>query len=175
MGGQTSYSLYIPAVSYPGQLADMDQVKDVLSAINFAAAMNYGIMGVTDESNTGGFDALAVKAPAASTDITVVGAQLGVVLADQGRAQNPAVATAQYPIQSAVSLLRQGRVWVNAETAMADGANPFIRYTVNGALFVGNFRNDADTAKAAQMAAGQAVVRGTTLAAGYAVIELAIV
>lgn len=171
---QTSYAINTPAVSYPGQIAD-DGDKDVLSAVNVLAAVNYGILVVTDETNTAGFDALACKAPGASTDITVMGAQLGIVLADQARAQNPAVATAQYPIQSAVPCLRKGRVWVSAETAMVDGSNPFIRYTANGALYVGNFRNDADTGKAAQLPSGQAVVRGTTTGAGYCVIEIDLV
>lgn len=170
---QTSYSLYIPPVAYPGQLADDCQLKDVLSGMAFLAAMVYGTLGVTDEANTVGFDQLAVRAPSASGDITVVGAQMGVVLADQARAQNPAVANPVYPQYAAVSMLRFGRIWVNAETAMADGANPFIRFAAGaGGSILGSFRNSADTASAAQMAAGQAVVRGTTVAAGYAVIEL---
>ena len=172
---QTSYSINIPAVSYPGQLADDSQVKDVLSAAAFAAAINYGVLAVTDETNTLGFDQLACRVPSASTDITVVGAQLGVVLADQARAQIPAVALAQYPQFAQVSCLRQGRVWVNAETAMTDGANPFIRFATGTGTVLGSFRNSADTATAAQLAAGQAVVRGTTSGAGFAVIELDLV
>lgn len=169
---QTSYQINIPAVSYPGQLADNSQVKDVLSAAAVLAAIIYGTLVVTDEANTGGFDALAGKAPGLTTDVSVVGAQLGVALAQQALAQDPSVVNPQYPIGYEVSCLRRGRVWVLAETAMADGANPFVRFTANGALYVGNFRNDADAGKAVQMAAGQAVVRGTTAAAGYACIEL---
>lgn len=172
---QTSYSINIPAVSYPGQVADDSMVKDVLSAVAVAAAMNFGILAVTDESNTSGFDQLACKAPALTTDISVVGAQLGLVIANQAIPQNPAVVNPQYPQFYAVPCMRKGRAWVLAETAMADGLNPFIRFTVNGALYVGNFRNDADTGKAVQMASGQAVMRGTTTGAGYAVVELDIV
>lgn len=173
---QTSYSLYIPAVSYPGQLADDCQVKDVLSASAYLAAMNYGTLAVTDETNTAGFDQLCAKAPASSGAISTMGLQLGVVLADQARAQNPAVATAQYPQYSAVPCLRKGRVWVNAETAMADGLNPFIRFAAGGGGSVlGSFRNDADTASAIQMVSGQAVMRGTTTGAGYAVVEMDLV
>ena len=177
---QISYSINIPAVSYPGQLADGCQVKDVLSAAAFLAAMNYGTLAVTDEANTLGFDQLACKAPGLTTDISVMGAVLGVVLADQARAQNPAVPTAQYPQKSAVPCLRKGRIWVYAETAMTDGTNPFIRFgaSVNGAV-LGAFRNDADTVTAVdhavQMPLGQAVVRGTTTGPGYCVIELDIV
>jgi hypothetical protein len=170
---QTSYSINIPAVSYPGQRADNGEVKDVLSAAAFLAAMVYGTLAVTDETNTAGFDELACRAPSASGDITVVGKQLGVVLADQARAQNPAVANPVYPQYAAVSCLRLGRVWVNAETAMADGANPFVRFAAGaGGSILGNYGNTADTASAVQMAAGQQVVRGTTSGAGFAVIEL---
>ena len=105
----------------------------------------------------------------------MMGAQLGVVVADQARAQNPAVSTPQYPQYASVPLMRKGRIWVNAEQALTDGTNPYIRYTVNGALYVGNFRADADTSKAAQLTSGQAIVRGTTTAAGYACIELDLV
>lgn len=173
--GQTSYSINIPAVAYPGQMADNMEARDVLSAIAFLAPIIFGTLVVTDEANTGGFDALAGKAPGAAGDITTMGAQLGVALAMQAIAQNPAVANPQYPQGYAVSCVRKGRVWVNAETAMVDGSNPFIRYTANGALYVGNFRNDADAGKAAVMPAGQAIMRGTTAAAGYAVVELDIV
>ena len=168
---QTSYSLYIPAVSYPGQMADDCQVKDVLSGMAYLAPIIYGVLCVTDEANTAGFDQLAAKVPSAAADITTVGAQLGVSLAQQAIPQNPAVAVPSYRQYDAVSCLRMGRVWVNAETAMADGLNPYIRYGAGGSGYNGSFAGAAG-ANLAQMAAGQAVVRGTTSGAGYAVIEL---
>jgi hypothetical protein len=172
---QTSYSIDLPAVSYPGQLADDSQVKDVLSALAVAAAIAYGVLAVSDDSNGAGFDQLACKVPAASASITTVGAQLGVVLADQARAQDPSVAYPQFPQYSGVPCLRKGRVWVNAETAMADGLNPFIRFASGTGTLLGSFRDDADSTTAVQMAAGQAVMRGTTSAAGYAVVEMNLV
>jgi hypothetical protein len=175
--GQTSYSINIPAVAYPGQLADLGK-KDILTALAVAASIVYGTLVVTDESNTAGFDQLAGKAPAVSTDITVMGAQMGIAIADQARAQDPSVANPVYPRYSAVSVLRQGRIWVLAETGLADGSNPFVRFTANGSFVpgvAGAFRSDADSAKAAQLSSGQAVVRGTTSAAGYAVIEINLV
>lgn len=173
---QTSYSINIPAVSYPGQLADNMEARDVLSCLAVAAALAYGILVVRDAANVGGFDQLAAKAPSLTTDISVMGSPIGVVLADQARAQNPAVASAQYPINSAVPVLRKGRVWVSAETAMTDGANPFVRFAAGaGGSQLGAFRNDADTASAVQMSSGQALVRGTTSGAGYSVIELDLV
>lgn len=173
---QTSYSINIPAVSYPGQPYDISWLKDVSTGMAFAAAMNYGTLAVTDETNTTGVDSIAIKAPALTTDISVMGAVAGVVIADQGRAQNPAVATAQYPQFAAVPVMRVGRIWVSAETAMVDGASPFWRFAAGGGgSILGSARNSADTASAVQMPSGQAVVRGTTTGAGFAVIELAIV
>jgi hypothetical protein len=173
---QIGYSINIPAVSYPGQVAD-NGYKDVLSALAVAAPMIYGTLAVTDETNTLGFDQLACRAPNASTDLSVVGAQLGLVLADQGRAQDPTNANnPQYPLNAAVPCLRKGRAWVYAETAMVDGSNPFIRFATGaGGTVLGSFRNSADTATAAQLTAGFAVVRGTTTGPGYCVIEFDLV
>src|SRR4051812_39227341 len=110
MGGQTSYSINLPAVSYPGQPVDIGN-KDDLSALAVAAALVYGTLAVLDSSNTSDFGHIAAKAPASSGDVTTLGKPLGVVVADQGRAQNPDVANPQYPINSAVPLRRNGRIW----------------------------------------------------------------
>lgn len=170
---QTSYSINIPAVSYPGQIAD-DGVKDVLSALAVAAAIPYGVLVVADETNTGGFDQLAAKVPAASTDITVVGSVLGIVLADQARAQDPSVAVATYPINSAVPCLKKGRCWVLSETAVVDGTPVFARYSANGPLTqLGSIRADADTAHAAQVPG--MIFRGTYATAGFVVVEINLV
>lgn len=171
---QTSYAINIPAVSFPGAPAD-NGFKDILSAVAVAAALPYGILAVGDSTNTVGFDQLASRAPAASSDITA-GNLLGVVVADQARAQNPGVSSAQYPQFAAVPHMRKGRIWVYAETAMADGSLPYIRFAAGaGGTVPGSFRNSADTATAAQPPAGSMIVRGTTTAAGYCCIELDIV
>jgi hypothetical protein len=170
---QTSYAIDTPAFSYPGQIADNSEVKDITSALAVLAPMIYGTLGVADAANTQGFDNQAVKTPAASADITTVGTPKGFVVCDQARAQDPTNPTnPQYPQNSAVPLMRQGRIALYAETALVDGSNPFIRFTANGALYTGNVRNDADAGKAVQMPAGYAKVIGNTTGAGFAVIEL---
>ncbi|CAM6004902.1 unnamed protein product [Sphagnum balticum] len=151
-----------------------DGIKDVLSAAAYAAAMVYGTLAITDESNTTTFEYLACRAPAASTDITVIGAQLGIVLADQARAQNPAFTNPVYPQGAMVPCLRQGRVWVNSESAVTDGTAPYVRYGAGGSGIDGNFAG-ASGANLAQMPSTQAVFRGTTAAAGYAVVEIDLV
>lgn len=169
---QTAYSINIPAVSYPGQQFDVSFGKDILSALAVAAAIIYGTLVVEDSANVGGADELAGRAPSASGDITSVGLAIGVAIADQARAQNPNVATPQYPQFSAVPCMRVGRIWVNAETAMTDGVAPFIRFASGaGGSILGNFRNSADTATAAQLPATQGIMRGTTSGAGFAVFE----
>lgn len=168
---QTSYSIDIPAVSYPGQLADAAEGKDFLSCKAAAAALPYGVFVCQDLANTNGFDDIAAKVPAASTDITNAGKILGVVVADQARAQDPAFSVATYAQNSVVPVLRKRRIWVLSETAVTDGAPVFVRYaTGSGGSQKGAVRADADTASAAQHPT--AVFRGTYASAGYVVVEL---
>lgn len=174
MAPQTSYSIDIPAVSYPGQIADAMQDSDILSALAVAAALPYGVFVCHDLANMGGFDSLAVKVPASSNDVTVAGSLMGVVLADQARAQDPSVAVATYPINSCVPVARKRRVWVLSETAVVDGAPVFVRFaTGGGGSQKGAVRADADTASAAQ--APNCCFRGTYAAPGYVVVELNLV
>jgi len=52
---------------------------------------------------------------------------------------------------SAVTLLKAGSVFVHCETACVKGEKVFVRHTANGALKVGDVRNDADTDKAVEI------------------------
>lgn len=171
--GQTSYSIDIPAVSYPGQIADAMRATDIKTAAAVASALPYGVCVVRDEANTGDFSKLAAKLPSTGTDVTAAGSVMGIVLADQARAQDPSVAVAQYPLNSAVSVMAVGRVWVSSETAVVDGQPVFVRVSANGPLTqLGALRADADGGHAVQLP--DAIWIGTTAAAGYAVAELAV-
>lgn len=170
MAPQLSYSINLNAVSFPGQPVDIG-VKDDLTGLNVAAAIPYGVLAVLDSSNTSDFGHIGIKVPAASADITTLGKALGVVLADQARAQDPSVTPAQYPINSAVSVRRKGRVWVLVEEAVSNGDQAFARYAAGaGGTQLGAFRKSADTATAA--AVPNAYYRSNALAAGYAVLEI---
>lgn len=68
-----------------------------------------------------------------------------------------------------VNILKRGRVWVNATTAMAINDPVYARYTVNGALLPGSIGNIADSAKA-QLLWGARVVTPNT-APGFVEIE----
>ena len=174
---QTSYAINLNAAAYPGQIADSGP-KDVLSAINVAAAIPYGLLAVVDASNTGSFEELACKLPAASADITTVGKQLGVVMADQARAQNPAVSGPQYPISSAVPCGKVGRFWVQPESAVVDGGKVYARWqTGDNGTQPGAFGGVLDTSVVGNALLANAVWRGTYayVSGGYAVIEMLLV
>jgi len=171
---QTSYAINLPAVAYPGQPFDIAAVKDMTSALAVAAAIPYGVLGVRDGSNIGqGGVEIAVKVPAASTDITVLGSALGVVVADQARSQDPNVALPTYPINSAVSLGRVGRFWVSVEEAVTAGQQAYVRYATGSFAQKGAFRASADTSTAAALPNAYYVTSQAT-PGGYAVVELAL-
>lgn len=142
---QLSYAINIPAFSYPGQLANLVNHK-IQTALAVAAPLPYGLLIVRDTGNSSGVDQ-AGKLPAASGDV-VAGNILGISVADQARAQDPSVASAQYPVNSAVPCLRDGEIVVapEADVTVAAGDKVYARITANGAgkLQLGALRNDAD-------------------------------
>ena len=71
----------------------------------------------------------------------------GVAARDQ-REQTLITGIAQYVAGDAVSVLRKGRIWVPTEEAVTPADSVFLRHTINGALTVGGWRTDADTARA---------------------------
>lgn len=169
--GQLSYSINTPAVSFPGQPADLTNLV-ATSAMAVAAPLAYGTLAVRDTANSSGI-VEAGKAPALAADITTLGNVLGVVLADQARAQDPSVSVAQYPIGSAVPTMRKGRAWVVVEEAVNAGDPVFVRFATGTGTQLGAFRKSADTATAAQLPT--AVYRSAAGAAGYAILEMDLV
>lgn len=94
----------------------------------------------------------------------------GVAVKTQAKASG-----AGYAIGEEVRVIRTGRVRVYFETAMADGAAPYIRITESaaGAGDLGQFRNDADTGKAVAAIGCRVRSRnGVIAAAGIGVLEL---
>lgn len=172
---QTSYAINIPAVSYPGQIADAMFAKDVISSKAVAEPMPYGLLAVVDSTNTGDFANLAAKLPSAATDITTIGKAIGVVLADQARAQNPAVPLAQYPQFSCVPCARKIRAWVVTETAVVDGGRVYARFaTGDNGTQRGQFGGALDVTTVGNALLASAIWRGS-YAAGFAVIEMDLV
>ena len=69
---------------------------------------------------------------------------------------------ALYDIGEEISVLRQGRIYVTAEVAVNPTLAVFLRHTVNAALTPGDFRIDADTARADQITNAKWVSTTTT-------------
>jgi hypothetical protein len=173
MAPQTSYAINMQPAAFPGQVADNSEIKDRLSVKAVAAALPYGLHAVIDSANTLDFANLAAKLPASAADIT--NKSLGVIVADQARAQNPAVGSAQYPQYSVAPAGRKGRYWVVSESAVVDGAHVYARFqTGDNGTIVGSYGGILDTSVVGNALVPNAVWRGS-YSAGFAVLELDLV
>lgn len=86
------------------------------------------------------------KLPALATDITVKSNLLGVVPWDQSREGG-----VDWPASRPTPVLRRGRIWVTAESAVARFTPAFVRFASGaGGTELGSFRADADSATAAE-------------------------
>lgn len=167
---QTSYAINLSAVAYPGQPGDIGR-QDKTTALAVAASLPYGVLVVRDGTNTSGFN-VAGKVPALATDVTALGSILGVSIADQARPQDPSVAAAVYPINSAVPVMRYGRIWVVVEEAVNAGDQAFARFASGaGGTQLGAFRKSADTATASAVPSAYYVSSQATIG-GYAMLEV---
>lgn len=145
---QTSYSIAQSAAKN-GQLADIG-IKDVISKINLALALKFGTLGVRGASEG------LCTSPAAAGDVTDEKKVLGVVLCTQDL-ESSLTGDPQYPIQSAVPLLRKGRVWVKTEETATVASDVFVRYAAGG-NGVGSFGVSAGTSERAALANAKVTV-----------------
>jgi hypothetical protein len=84
--------------------------------------------------------------PAAAADITTKAKLFGVTRYDQSREGG-----VDYPALRPTPVLRRGRIWVTAESAVTRFTPAFVRFASGaGGTELGSFRADADTATAAQ-------------------------
>lgn len=77
---------------------------------------------------------------------------------------------AVYQAGEEITVKRKGRIWVYTEEATAVNDDVYLRHTVNAALVPGDFRTDADTARADQIANARWLT--ATTAAGLALLEI---
>lgn len=157
---QTSYSEYMPAAAFEGQLADSG-LTDKLS-IPCAAAMPFGKLVVQDTADLSG------KLPGAATDITDAKKVLGLSVATQTVENNPAVNGPQYPAGSVVPTLRKGRAWVKVEGDVNPDSSVYVRYAAGG--------NGPGSFSGALVSSATAVVAGaryltTATANNFALLE----
>jgi len=114
------------------------------------AGINFGLCVVQDKGAlaAGGDDNLA-HLPTLVAQVTTVGTVLGVTVHTQAIEQ--AVLNANnvgYPLASAMSVLRRGRIWVVVEDAVIADAQAYVRAIAGAGEQSGAFRSDADTADA---------------------------
>ena len=155
--------VFNPPVGAAGEIADYESHntgKD--DSATATVAIPFG-RGVTSAAATPNSCALPVDAGTAARF-------RGVSVKTQGKASG-----AGYAVGEEVRILRTGRVRVAFETAMTDGAQPYIRITesATGAADQGQFRADADSGKAVVCPGCRVrAVNGVIAAAGIGVLEL---
>lgn len=150
---QLDYNDLAPAVL--GGLADAGE-NIIVSGVS-AAVQNFG-KGLA-YLNTG------LIALQAATGFTFAG-----VTVNKNKAKPNSTGIAVYDIGEAISILRSGRIWVNAEEAINPTLAVFLRHTANGGLVPGDFRTDLDGANADAVPNARWV--STTAAAGLAILEI---
>lgn len=85
------------------------------------------------------------KLPSTAAEVSKPGA-MGIVVFDQTREGG-----VDWPALRPTPVMRRGRIWVTAESAVTRWTVPFVRYAAGaGGTELGSFRGDADTASAAQ-------------------------
>jgi hypothetical protein len=88
----------------------------------------------------------AAKLPAAAGDVIKPGA-MGITFLDATREGG-----SDFPALRPLGVIRRGRLWVLAESAVARWTHPFVRFAAGaGGTELGSFRGDVDTASAAQV------------------------
>lgn len=143
-----------PAVALEGMVADMRSAVIVSKLATVAIPVGRGVVKAT------AWD--LCKLPALGTDITNL--FQGVAILNSMR--EPGVP--HYAINSAVSVLRRGAIWLLAEGDVTDEGPVFI-VNGSGAGTPGKLRGDANTAAATQVTAAK-VLKGAT-AGSLALVE----
>ncbi len=164
---QTSYAEQPAGI--PGMIGDNSDGKVVDTVLNGEASAEIGFgkfVVIGTGGTTSGTPPLA-KLPAASGDDYENG---GFVVLSHDYDRRLDLGTTGIKPKRQMGIMRRGRIYVHAETAMAKTDDVYVRYTASGDLVVGNIRNDADTAKAKKLYGARVVYPIT--AAGTVMIEV---
>lgn len=106
----------------------------------------FGVLVVED---TTGLSDDRAHLPQATGDITTVGKVAGLAIHTHAVEQNKGgINNLGYEPQSAMSVMRKGRAYVEVEDAVLKGGLPFVRFVAGASEQLGAFRSDADTADA---------------------------
>ena len=157
---QTTAPAITMVKGFNGQLSDSPATKDVFSGYAVKEALPLGRLVVVNTANGDG----AVMLPTASGDITNLA--VGVVLHSHSL-ESDLTGDPEWPVKSAVPVLRTGRMYVTVEDAVAEGALVYARHDL--APF-GIFRSDVDAGKATLVLGAR--YRSSTAGAGIAIVEI---
>ena len=111
----------------------------------------FGVFVTQDANITGqGADNIA-RLPFATGEVSTERLGLGVSVHSQAT-ENALASAGQtevgYKTQSAMSILRQGLIWVQVEDAVVPGGAAFVRFVAGAGEQLGSFRSDADSGDA---------------------------
>lgn len=155
-----------PAAGYPGMQADTGY-KHVISCKNPNVAIPFGLYVTRDDADG------RVKLPTTAAEVTNGN---GIAIADFASESINNGQAAGYPLKSAVSVMRQGRVWVEVEENVVEGDDVYVRHANGNASKVqkGAFRKSVDQVAAADTATKipGAKYRTSASAGGIAIVEV---
>jgi hypothetical protein len=106
--------------------------------------IGFGLCVVQDDEVGAGHESLA-HLPSLVTDITNAFKVLGVTVHQHTVEQaKPTSNNVGYPVQSEMSVMKRGRIWVETEVPVVSTDTPYVRAIASGSEIRGAFRNDAD-------------------------------
>jgi hypothetical protein len=138
----------------------------VANQIANAAAIGFGIVVVRDQT-----DDQKARLPQAAADITDAKIALGFTRMTQAAEQNYGSAGGVgYALESSMSIMRKGRIYVMTEDAVTDGGAVYVRHVAGAGETLGSVRSDADGSDASILPG--AAFRKATSASGISIVEL---
>jgi hypothetical protein len=167
---QTTYPFNYSAVQ-KGQAVENGAYRD--STGYSTAAIEFGVGLVY--SGTSVDESFGLRLPTATTDV-FIGVAKKILKQPRGLDNDflsvvtSTTQVARYEIGDPITIRTLGQIWVYSEQAVAPTDPVFFRCVTNVALLAGDFRKDADTARAVQLSNARWVSK--TSAAGLALLEL---
>jgi len=138
----------------------------IANQIANAGAIGFGIVVVRDQTDDG-----RARLPQAAADITDAKIALGFTVMTQAVEQNYGSAgSVGYALESSMSVMRKGSIYVLVEDAVVDGGAVYVRHIAGAGETLGRVRSDGDSGDADILPG--AAFRKTASAAGISIVEL---
>lgn len=130
-----------------------------------AGIINVGTLAIYD--TTAGLDPKSVRAPTATGQVTTLLGVVGLVRWDPTYPEPP------YRVGASLPIMRKGRMYIQAETALVAHTNPFVRFVAGaGGTILGSLRGDVDGASAVAAPYIQVIVGAA--AGGISIVEISL-